>query len=108
LRGEKGLLERWWDKVNLWYRSGELPVYDEIGSANGREYPEVADALNGKPGTVVRVSRDGGLIVSVAVPVQRFRAVLGSLLLSTESGDIDAIVRAERLGIMRVFLVASA
>jgi two-component system sensor histidine kinase ChvG len=105
---DKGLIERWWDAVRLWYRSGELPVYDEIGSANGREYPEVADALNGKPGTVVRVSKDGGLIVSVAVPIQRFRAVLGSLLLSTESGDIDAIVRAERLGIMRVFLVASA
>lgn len=108
LGGEKNLVERWWDKVKLWYRSGELPVYQEIGSANGREYPEVADALNGSPGTVVRVSKDGDLIVSVAVPVQRFRAVLGSLLLSTESGDIDAIVQAERLAIMRVFLVASA
>src|SRR5687767_7429932 len=41
---DKGLIERWWDAVRLWYRSGELPVYDEIGSANGREYPEVADA----------------------------------------------------------------
>ena len=106
--GDKSLLARWWDRIKLWYRSGELPVYEEIGSDNGREYPEVADALTGKPGTVVRVSRDGGLIVSVAVPVQRFRAVLGSLLLSTESGDIDAIVQAERMAIMRVFLVASA
>jgi two-component system sensor histidine kinase ChvG len=93
--------------VRLWYRSSELPVYEEVGS-NGREYPEVASALNGGAASVVRVGKDGGLIVSVAVPVQRFRAVLGSLLLSTESGDIDAIVQAERLAIMRVFLVASA
>ena len=105
---DKNMLERWRDRIKLWYRSGDLSVYEEIGSDNGREYPEVADALTGKPGTVVRVSRDGGLIVSVAVPVQRFRAVLGSLLLSTESGDIDAIVQAERMAIMRVFLVASA
>jgi two-component system sensor histidine kinase ChvG len=104
----KGRIERWWDAIRLWYRSGELPIYEEIGSANGREYPEVAASLNGSAASVVRVGEDGGIIVSVAVPVQRFRAVLGSLLLSTESGDIDAIVQAERLAIMRVFLVASA
>ncbi len=104
----KGLVERWWDAVRLWYRSGELPLYEEIGSANGREYTEVAAALNGQPASIVRVGKDGGLIVSVAVPVQRYRAILGSLLLSTESGDIDDIVQAERMAILRVFLVAAA
>ena len=39
--------------------------------------------------------------------MQRYRAILGSLLLSTESGDIDAIVQAERMAILRVFLVAA-
>ena len=104
---QKSILERWWDAVKLWYRRGELPVYEEIGSANGREYAEVASALNGQAASVVRVGEDGGLIVSVAVPVQRYRAILGSLLLSTESGDIDAIVQAERMAILRVFLVAA-
>ena len=41
------------------------------------------------------------------MPVQRFRAVLGVLLLSTQAGDIDNIVHAERLAIMRVFGVAT-
>ncbi len=104
----KNILERWWDAVKLWYRRGDLPVYEEIGSANGREYTEVAAALNGQSASVVRVGEDGGLIVSVAVPVQRYRAILGSLLLSTESGDIDAIVQAERMAILRVSLVAAA
>jgi two-component system sensor histidine kinase ChvG len=45
--------------------------------------------------------------VSVAVPVQRFRAVLGVLLLSTQAGDIDKIVHAERMAIFRVFGVAA-
>ena len=104
---KKNVLERWWDQVKFWYRSGDLPPYRELGSQGGREYPEVASALNGSAASVVRVDEDGGLIVSVAVPVQRFRAVLGSLLLSTESGDIDAIVQAERGAILRVFLVAA-
>jgi two-component system sensor histidine kinase ChvG len=103
-----GLWEQIWSDVKLWFRRGDLPLYEEIGAGNGRAYPEVEAALAGSPASVVRVSPRGELIVSVAVPVQRFRAVLGSLLLSTQGGDIDAIVRAERVAIMRVFLVAAA
>jgi two-component system sensor histidine kinase ChvG len=47
-------------------------------------------------------------VVSVAVPVQRLRAVLGVLLLSTRGGDIDNIVAAERWGIVRMSLFAAA
>ncbi|WP_349359061.1 sensor histidine kinase [Stappia sp.] len=104
---EPGLWEQIWADVKLWFRRGDLPLYEEIGAGNGRAYPEVEAALAGSPASVVRVSPRGELIVSVAVPVQRFRAVLGSLLLSTQGGDIDAIVRAERVAIMRVFLVAA-
>ena len=46
------------------------------------------------------------MIVSVAVPVQRFRAVRGALLLSTQGGDIDHMVAAERLAIFTLFLIA--
>ncbi len=97
----------WMERARLWLRRGDLPAYREIGGANGNEYPEVANALDGAAASIVRISEDGGLIVSVAVPVQRFRAVLGALLLSTQSGDIDAIVQAERMAIVRVFLVAA-
>ena len=47
------------------------------------------------------------MIVSVAVPVQRFRAVRGALMLSTQGADIDDMVTAERLAIFKVFLVAA-
>ncbi|MAA99248.1 MAG: histidine kinase [Stappia sp.] len=104
---EPGLWDKFWADVKLWFRRGDLPLYEEIGAGNGRAYPEVEAALAGSPASVVRVSPRGELIVSVAVPVQRFRAVLGSLLLSTQGGDIDAIVRAERIAIVRVFLVAA-
>ena len=56
---------------------------------------------------MVRVNDRGEVIVSVAVPVQRFRAVRGALLLSTQGADIDDMVEAERLAIVKVFLVAA-
>ena len=86
---------------------GNLPLYKEAPGGDGSIYPEVMNALTGVRGAVVRTTEKGELIVSVAVPIQRFRAVLGVLLLSTQAGDIDNIVHAERLGIMRVFGVAT-
>ncbi|MCM5559081.1 sensor histidine kinase [Pleomorphomonas sp. NRK JP5] len=105
---QPSLFEQAINAINFRLRRIDLPVYRELGGGNGRGYPEVERALNGSPGTVVRVNEAGEMIVSVAVPVQRFGVVVGSLLLSTEGGDIDAIVAAERWGIFRVFLVAAA
>ena len=82
-------------------------VYRSSPAATARPIPEVMNALTGVPSTVVRISEQGEQIVSVAVPVQRFRAVLGVLLLSTQGGDIDKIVAAERNAILRVFGVAA-
>ncbi|WP_026480357.1 sensor histidine kinase [Ahrensia sp. 13_GOM-1096m] len=83
-----------------------LPVYREQPGGTGALYPEVMGALSGGRSQIVRVSEQGEMIVSVAVPVQRFRAVLGVLQLSTQGGDIDKIVTAEREAMYRVFAVA--
>ncbi|MEX0851965.1 MAG: sensor histidine kinase [Bauldia sp.] len=100
-------LDTLWRRLNVWLSSRDLPLYKELGGANGRGYEEVRAALNGLPTQIVRVNDQGELIVSVAVPIQRYRSVHGALLLSTVGGDIDAIVHAERLAIVRVFLVAA-
>jgi two-component system sensor histidine kinase ChvG len=92
---------------NRFFQRRDLPLYREPPGADGSIYPEVMNALTGGRGAVVRVTEKGELIVSVAVPVQRFRAVLGVLLLSTQAGDIDKIVHAERMAIFRVFGVAA-
>ncbi len=57
--------------------------------------------------SVVRANAKGETIVSVAVPIQRFRAVRGALLLSTLGGDIDVVIATERWAIMRIFLVSA-
>ncbi|MCR9236585.1 MAG: sensor histidine kinase [Alphaproteobacteria bacterium] len=107
VEAEPAWYELLWQRAKLWLRRGDLPLYSEVDGGNGRNYPEVVRALSGTPASEVRVTDQGELTVAVAVPIQRFRAVLGSLLLSTQGGDIDAIVQAERLAIFRVFLVAA-
>ena len=89
------------------FRRSDLPVYREQPGGNGAIYPEVIKALTGNRATVVRVNEQGEQMVSVAVPVQRFRGVLGVLMLSTEGGDIDNILAEERAAILRVFGVAA-
>ena len=101
------LYERLWRVVNVWLWSSDLPRYQELDAGNGKGYQEVGSALNGSARSIVRITDAGELIVSVAVPIQRYRSVHGALLLSTQGGDIDAIVQAERMAIVRVFVVAA-
>ncbi len=105
---DPGVFHRSIDTLSRWLRGGSnLPVYRELGIADGKGYPEVAAALDGDTMPIVRVTRAGAMIVTVAVPIHRGRTVLGALQLSTRAGDIDAIIRDERMAIIRVFLVAS-
>jgi two-component system sensor histidine kinase ChvG len=83
------------------------PDLEEIGPVNGRALGEVQRALMGQRTEVVRLNGKGETIVSVAVPIQRFRSVRGVLLLSTQGGDIDAIIASERFSLLQVFLVAA-
>ncbi|HEY1473210.1 MAG TPA: sensor histidine kinase [Pseudolabrys sp.] len=103
-----GAVERGFTAMRRWFGRGDLPLYKELGPENGKGYPEIEQALGGLHASMVRVNDRGEVIVSVAVPVQRFRAVRGALMLSTQGADIDDMVEAERLAIVKVFLVAAA
>lgn len=101
-----GLMERAMIAVRTWLNRGDLPLYRELGPENGNGYQEVAQSLKGEKSSMVRINDRGEIIVSVAVPVQRFRAIHGALMLSTQGDDIDQMVTAERLAILKVFGVA--
>src|SRR4029450_9576137 len=103
-----GFVERATISVRTWLNRGDLPLYRELGPENGKGYHEIVQALDGVKSSMVRVNDRGEVIVSVAVPVQRFRAVHGALMLSTQGDDIDQMVTAERLAILKVGGVASA
>jgi len=89
------------------FNFARLPLYQDIGAANGKGYPEIANALQGKSQTVVRRNTQGETVISVATPIQRFRTIRGALLLSTQGGDIDGIIASERRAIFRIFLVSA-
>lgn len=84
-----------------------LPVYRE---QPGEPNPDVERALGGEAAaTVWRVDGAGGdpeLLLTVAVPVQRYREVLGAVLLTRGGGEIDRAIRSVRFDILRVFAVA--
>jgi two-component system sensor histidine kinase ChvG len=82
------------------------PAYIEIPPRSDDAYGEVIAALNGLPSSAVRQNSQRELILSVAVPVQRFKVILGGLMLTTHAGDIDRIVRQERQAILVVAAIA--
>ncbi len=92
--------------LRRWIAKGDLPSYREL-TGNGRGYDEVGQALNDLKASMVRINERAEVIVSVAVPVKRSRAVRGALMLQTQGADIDEIVTEERLAIFKVFMVAA-
>ena len=84
----------------------ELPVYSESSPSNANDYVEVQRALFGEQAAAVRRHQSGGMVISVAVPVQRYRQVVGALMLSTGGEEVERAMRAIRLDILQVFAVA--
>ncbi|MCP4330431.1 MAG: HAMP domain-containing protein [Alphaproteobacteria bacterium] len=82
------------------------PLYIETPVPLARDYHEVVSALSGDFTAEVRRHPEDHLVLSVAVPVQRYRRVLGALMLTMDSREIERTVRAVRLDILKVFAVA--
>ncbi len=86
-------------------RSDGYPPYRETAAQRARDYDETAMALGGETGKAVRNLPGGHLVLSVAVPVQRYKHVLGALMLSAGSAGIEASLREVRLNILNVFAI---
>jgi two-component system sensor histidine kinase ChvG len=70
------------------------------------DFPEVERALHGESSSAVRRNAANELVISVAVPVQRYKEVLGAVMLSSVNGDIETELRNIRFGLLRIFGVA--
>ncbi len=65
---------------------------------------DIAAALSGEIVAAERQNSAGRRVASVALPVQRVKAVLGVLVI--EAGDIDAVIAAERRSLLPFIFVA--
>lgn len=65
---------------------------------------EIERAMRGDMVTTAKRTRRGDDILTVAVPVQHYRAIIGVLLLTSPPGEIDRLVAEERNFLARMFL----
>ena len=86
--------------------SGDYAPYVESAAPTASDYPEVRRAFQGAIASAVQRTPEGGLVMSAAVPVQYYKQVLGVVLLSSGSDEIEQAVRAVRLSIVELFLLA--
>jgi len=101
----------WLDDTYDWLtdflpRRGQLEPYHENAHQRATDYPEVMVALGGDTTAAIRATGKEGMILSVAVPVQRYKQVVGAIMLSADSSDIEEALRSVRLDILKVFLIA--
>ena len=108
----KSLLGRATDHVYDWIvdllpSRHKHPPYRESDAGSAEDYAEAMRALRGESGSAVRSDpQSGGLVINVAVPVQRYKQVLGAVMLSSANGEIEEELRTVRLELLRIFGVA--
>lgn len=104
------LLKRLYDRVTAVAPSEELPTYKEKPVQRAGDYSEVLDALDGEISQGVRALHGGNktrLLLTVAVPVQRFKHVGGAVLLSQDGESIEQNLFRIRVAILEMFLGAA-
>ncbi|HEX4113435.1 MAG TPA: stimulus-sensing domain-containing protein [Stellaceae bacterium] len=104
-----GLIERTANQIYQFFiriLPGRYPNEENLPIESPGNYPEVRLANYGDIADAVRRRADGGLVLSVAVPIQHYRKVLGALLLSSDNGQVEQQVRGVRFTILEAFTVA--
>jgi two-component system sensor histidine kinase ChvG len=80
--------------------------YIEHAHQQASDYEEVMRALDGHTAEMVRTDpskADGDFVLSVAVPVRRYKLVLGAVMLSVGSSEVEQQVEVVRADIVRLF-----
>jgi two-component system, OmpR family, sensor histidine kinase ChvG len=88
-------------------RPANLVAYPQ-NSNHASDFPEVVRALGGERLTGQWLETSQRLQLTSAVPVQRYKQVLGALLLSRDAREIDTAVRNLRFEILRLFILGLA
>jgi two-component system sensor histidine kinase ChvG len=103
----KGLVSRAADWIYDWITAlsptrRKHPLYHEGETA--ADYREAKQAMHGDSASAVRSDpHSGGLVISVAVPLQRYHQILGAVMLSTSDSEIQDELRTIRLELVRIF-----
>lgn len=80
--------------------------YLEIADQRADHYPEVMRALAGEPTRAVRSAVNGRTVLIATEPVQQFKQVLGTVMVTADGSDIERSVSEVQVGILKVFAIA--
>ena len=86
--------------------TNHYPQYVDRPVPTVRDFPEAASALRGFNASAVRLMPDGRLLLSVAVPVLRYKQVLGALILTRDNRAISASLREVRYDMLTIAVCA--
>lgn len=92
--------------VNALPTRDHLPLYRGDAEGGSVRYDDIVRALAGEMVSGAWKTGDGDMLLTVAMPVQRYKQVLGAVLLSRTGAEIDRAIRQVRIDILKVFLVA--
>jgi two-component system sensor histidine kinase ChvG len=103
--------QHWSDAIGDWFgrqfsHSDRFPEYIDRQNPTQRDFPEVASALRGFNASAVRTLSEGHLLLSAAVPVQRYKQVLGALMLTRDNRAIAASLREVRYDMLTIAVAA--
>ena len=82
--------------------------YSESSPPVAADFEEAVHALRGEPRAEVRVDPRENLILSAAAPVSRYKQVLGAVVVTKDSADIENSLRRVRLDILQVLAIVMA
>ncbi len=103
-----GILNRLDRVLGRWFGRTPYPPYRERPRQHARDYPEMVAALGGDYVKTIRALEEGHILLGVAVPVQRYKQVLGALQLTKGSRGIEKALYEVRRDILQVFAVILA
>ncbi|MCF8483357.1 MAG: sensor histidine kinase [Rhodospirillum sp.] len=87
----------------------DLPPYTERPNQSAADYGEVATALNqGEVAQAMRSRPGRDRMLSVAVPVQYYKQVVGAIMVSRGAEGIDETLFEMRLAVLEIFAVTLA
>ena len=72
----------------------KLPIYQERRGQTAFDYFEARQALGGEMAVAIRDDGRGGILLSIAVPVASYKQVLGAILVSAPTDDLERRLRA--------------
>ncbi|NOX41039.1 MAG: HAMP domain-containing protein [Alphaproteobacteria bacterium] len=92
-----------WEKISGLF--GPIST-DQVVGAQALARQSVPFGLAGMTKSIKLSDTNGNLLFAVATPIKRADKVLGVLVLTTASGEINQIVRREREQVLQMFVVA--